>query len=580
MGDITTLTNLRGPAARITSATAGSVPADQPAEVTMSGPDQNRSFAFKVPRGLPGVLAIENDDAVATYVAAEDSQTRAALETAMADRIRVSTPGGDTENRMSPSSVHAALPQSGRSHNAFPGVTKLPDGRYLASWRAASGHSVIDGVAVCSWFTQGLGWSPVEQIDTDEATGDVRDVGLSVDGSKVILTFYHRSADETVRESYFKTSIDNGATWTPRTEIPFGWNDYTFISAPMTVLPDGSWLAGAYGRNVGEAKQRIGVVRSTDQGATWGVRVDLTGEGDYSEINMISLGGPGVLALIRQTPEARWMLSATSADNGVTWTTPVNAFLGEGNPHMTRLRDGRVIVVYRSLEWVASGLSAYAATRTFDGTVWTSELQFGRASWWMVYGDTVETEVDGELLCVWAAESDASNATIYATMLTSGASVTAQGQTTSPLTPSSKIAKQYIRLGITEATVPVAAATWTAIPWSSKIIDYWKGWAPATPTKIVVNEDGLYMVHLQVRTVNAVTGDAFIAIARTGGGAGEEIIVQANHPGGTYADLTAPVQLAPGFEYEARVFFTSASTISGTPSVSRTRLTVAKLKGY
>lgn len=79
MADYTPLTNLRGPAARITGATVETVPADQPARVTMTGPDQNRKFDFKVPRGLPGVNALDNDEAVATYLRAKDSQTHGAL---------------------------------------------------------------------------------------------------------------------------------------------------------------------------------------------------------------------------------------------------------------------------------------------------------------------------------------------------------------------------------------------------------------------------------------------------------------------------------------------------------------------
>ncbi|WP_404475124.1 hypothetical protein [Microbacterium aerolatum] len=59
---------------------AESVPADAPAEVVMTGLDQDRKFAFKVPRGLPGVNGVENDAAVATYMAAEDSQTRQQLD--------------------------------------------------------------------------------------------------------------------------------------------------------------------------------------------------------------------------------------------------------------------------------------------------------------------------------------------------------------------------------------------------------------------------------------------------------------------------------------------------------------------
>lgn len=76
---ITPITNLRGPAARIVEVTGELVPADAPFEVIMDGPDQGRSFHFKNPRGLPGVNAIENDAAVAAYVAASDSETATQL---------------------------------------------------------------------------------------------------------------------------------------------------------------------------------------------------------------------------------------------------------------------------------------------------------------------------------------------------------------------------------------------------------------------------------------------------------------------------------------------------------------------
>lgn len=531
------------------------------------------------PQGPASAEGLLTNEAIAQNLSVP-GEARDVLEASFADRLKVSEPTGDPENRLSPSAVHTALPPSGHPHNAFPAVAKLPDGRYLAAWRAGSSHSSLDGVACCSWYTPGQGWSPTVQIDTDEAGGDVRDVGLVVDGSTVVLTFYHRNASESVRQSYFKTSTDNGESWTPRTIIPFGFNGYAFMAAAMTVLPDGSWLAGCYGMNTGDTKQRIGVVKSTDKGASWSARVNLTGVGDFSEINMISTGGSNVLALIRTTPDAKWMLACSSADGGATWTAPVNAFMGEGNPHMTRMRDGVIVVTYRSLEQSWNGGSAYLAARTFDGVRWSDELLFGRATWWMVYADTIETDVDGELLCVWAAESTASASTVYATVLTSGATVSALGPTISPVAASSKIAKQYLRLALTAATVVVPAATWTPLSWGSQIVDYWNGWAPNAPNAITVNEGGLYQVHFQVRVITTVTTEAYVAIWRTGGGAPDEAIIQAPFPNGqTYGEIGGPVELAPGFDYQARVYFASGNTLSGTVNVARTRLTIAKLKG-
>lgn len=94
MADFKTITNLRGPAARIIEVTAESVPADQPASVTMTGPDQGREFAFELPRGLPGVNGVENDEAVATYVGASDSDTRAALNSTFARGVSLNKVAG------------------------------------------------------------------------------------------------------------------------------------------------------------------------------------------------------------------------------------------------------------------------------------------------------------------------------------------------------------------------------------------------------------------------------------------------------------------------------------------------------
>lgn len=63
----------------LSSASAESVPAGAPAEVIMSGTTEVKHAHFKVPRGLSGTNAVENDAAFAEYVAAVDSDTRAAL---------------------------------------------------------------------------------------------------------------------------------------------------------------------------------------------------------------------------------------------------------------------------------------------------------------------------------------------------------------------------------------------------------------------------------------------------------------------------------------------------------------------
>ena len=72
---------VRGPRGTvITGASAVSVPASQPATATLVGTEASKSLLIEIPRGLPGTNAIENDAAVAAYVAADDSETAQAID--------------------------------------------------------------------------------------------------------------------------------------------------------------------------------------------------------------------------------------------------------------------------------------------------------------------------------------------------------------------------------------------------------------------------------------------------------------------------------------------------------------------
>lgn len=87
-------TGPKGDTGTIASASAASVAAGQAATVTMTGPQTARHAAFQIPRGLPGVNAVENDEAVAEYVTATDSETRGALDATFASReVENSIPG-------------------------------------------------------------------------------------------------------------------------------------------------------------------------------------------------------------------------------------------------------------------------------------------------------------------------------------------------------------------------------------------------------------------------------------------------------------------------------------------------------
>lgn len=166
MADITPITNLRGPAARITGATVETVPADQAAEVAMTGPDQNRQFQFKVPRGLPGTNAVANDEAFATYIAAEDSETRAELNASFAS----SAQGAKAD---------AAVPNTQAGRTALVGTTEFK-GAFRRYDKGSRGVALGDSLtaAADNSVAHGVSWPTYAQLSTDWRVNIVFNAGV------------------------------------------------------------------------------------------------------------------------------------------------------------------------------------------------------------------------------------------------------------------------------------------------------------------------------------------------------------------------------------------------------------------
>ncbi len=78
LGNLTGPRGARGPAGTFDAATSETVAPNQPVSVRISG-DLGQFVHFKIPRGLDGVNAVENDTAVAGYIGADGTQVDGAL---------------------------------------------------------------------------------------------------------------------------------------------------------------------------------------------------------------------------------------------------------------------------------------------------------------------------------------------------------------------------------------------------------------------------------------------------------------------------------------------------------------------
>ena len=147
----------------------------------------------------------------------------------------------------------------------------------------------------------------------------------------------------------FTRSADQGRTWSEPEAVYLPSLDYDSHSGKngLVVLPDGTWLLPMHGSSAAGESERSFVVRSNDQGLTWGqpsmIAHDLKGKIQFSEPAVALLPSGRLLAMMRSDD---YLNQAFSTDGGWVWQglkrTPMWGF----PPHLLPLKDGRVLCTY------------------------------------------------------------------------------------------------------------------------------------------------------------------------------------------------------------------------------------------
>lgn len=155
-------------------------------------------------------------------------------------------------------------------------------------------------------------------------------------------------------------SEDGGRTWTkpfwvervPGVEPVFdGWNSPLAIRGPVEQLADGDLLYPVYVGVSGDGgRERAFAVASSDGGRTWSFRglvaEDPTNEVGFNELTFHQCPSGKVVAFIRSAGADGWLFTATSKDNGRTWTDPVKEDCW-GHPFVAAsMPSGNVLLCY------------------------------------------------------------------------------------------------------------------------------------------------------------------------------------------------------------------------------------------
>ncbi|MCD8740466.1 exo-alpha-sialidase [Mucilaginibacter roseus] len=237
-------------------------------------------------------------------------------------------------------------------------ITKLSDGK------ASDVKIVADGVV--NDTLRYPAWNPV----------------LFKDKAGKITLFYKVGANPREWWGMYKTSTDDGKTWSAAVKLPAG------ILGPIKnkpiQLPNGVILSPSSIEEMGEnGRWKAHIERSADNGKTWdNIPVDTAGKFDVIQPSVLTYPG-GRLQILCRSKQGK-VVQAWSTDGGKTWsklseTTLLNP--NSGTDAVT-LKSGRQLIVYNpdvpGKDWF-NGRGKLRVAKSTDGQKWTdvAELENG-----------------------------------------------------------------------------------------------------------------------------------------------------------------------------------------------------------
>jgi hypothetical protein len=298
-------------------------------------------------------------------------------------------------------------------YNAFPGLTRLPNGHLIVVYRKASGHTVSsDGTLYSRISTdQGRTWSS-EVFVYSSSVADARDAEIILLSSgKLLLSISATNTTSLTSNVYTMLGTPAGDTvsWDSAKLLNDGFTLDRSVSSKAIELSNGNILLPIYGTNTGDTVASSAVVTNLDRGNTWSTkRIVASGAGEeYDETNGVQLPSGRIVLVIRHDIGAAGYARVFSDDNGVTWSSPANVInqaANLGRPSVLLLGSGGLFLLARA----PGNLTGYAVSWD-QGATWAPFTTISGGQY--VYGSSV-LQFDGSIATVYATQTSASDAGI------------------------------------------------------------------------------------------------------------------------------------------------------------------------
>jgi sialidase-1 len=267
-----------------------------------------------------------------------------------------------TSPTVPPLAISHGSPDAG-TYQAFPDMCRRKNGDIVAVFYAGYGHVSLPkppewpkGGRLCLVRSkdEGKTWSAPKTIYDDGE--DNRDPHITeLPDGRLALTFFSLKPNDSLPRKFEGTGVriaysrDGGETWDSTAQTLTDPADNWYCSAPVRVLPSGTWMLGVY-RADPPVPAHGGVLRSTDQGKTWSTPIPI---GRYSDVpldaetDVIGLKNGTIYAALRCTKADEGMRYATSTDDGKSWSPVEDAgFHGEA-PYLYRMKSGAILLGVR-----------------------------------------------------------------------------------------------------------------------------------------------------------------------------------------------------------------------------------------
>jgi sugar lactone lactonase YvrE len=277
---------------------------------------------------------------------------------------------------------------------AWPNLTLMPDGTITAIIHNQPAHGLMEGDIDCYGSADGVKWEKRSTI-TQHEPGTIRmnhAAGLAKNGDLVVLCsgWTDHQQPERPKQPKFRDGIlpnwvlrskDGGRTWEKRTEFPkpeAGWTEHIPFG-DIWAGEDGALHTSCYQglladptKSFKTKQYRSAHFVSKDDGWTWEL-VSIIGE-RHNETDLFPLGGKSWLAAAR----VEAMDLFRSDDGGKTWQPPQRVTeRNEINGHLTRLKDGRLLLTYGVRVAGRQGVSAKFSKD--DGKTWSDPVRLARS---------------------------------------------------------------------------------------------------------------------------------------------------------------------------------------------------------